>query len=245
MLKFRGGLDPIARELLELADDLRLRPRRAQVYEHHLFGAGVAIALEVVLADGLGVGRDRKLDLRTAAPIRLEQFLDSLDLARGFVGTEVEPAPPVAVIRDAPQRGTALAAEEHRQLGPAHRLGIAADALEPHEFAGVAAELVAPQLAHRLDIFTSTLRAAFPRYADRLEFLFAPSDADAQDAAPVAQEIQRRNDFGEHQRVMLRHRAYSRCATDFRGDRRHTCERQERVRYRRGRRRRQLPVLRA
>src|SRR5260370_33592460 len=117
------------------------------------------MTLEVVLADGFGVGRDRKLDLRTAAPVCFEQFFDSLDLARGFVGTQVEPAPPVAVIGDAPQRGTALAAEEHRQLRAAHRLGIAADALETHEFAGVPAELVAPQLAHRLDIFTGTLRA--------------------------------------------------------------------------------------
>jgi Restriction endonuclease len=57
-LQPRGGFDPVARDLLDVLCGLFRSARRSQIDHDKLVDTGVAITLEVVLRDLLGVGRD-------------------------------------------------------------------------------------------------------------------------------------------------------------------------------------------
>src|SRR5216683_2231463 len=99
-----GGLDEIARHLLEPGDDLRLAPRPAAQQQRDLLDAGVEVAREVVRGDRIGIGRNRERDVRAPAPIGHEQLLDPPDLRAGLGrGTlkPIQPSPYSATRRNA------------------------------------------------------------------------------------------------------------------------------------------------
>jgi hypothetical protein len=92
---FRRRLDPIARRLLHLRYQLALGGRRAEVDQRELLDAEVAIALEVVARDRLGVGREREVKVGALAAGRPQQLVDPLEpwLLQAHRKTDLEHCP--------------------------------------------------------------------------------------------------------------------------------------------------------
>src|SRR5579863_2565809 len=76
-LKPRGGLNPVARDLIEIFFAFLGGARRPQIHQHYFIDARVAIALEIIGGDLLGVGRNCQLDVGALASVGLEQLLDA------------------------------------------------------------------------------------------------------------------------------------------------------------------------
>src|SRR5260370_13373096 len=192
----RRWLDPIAGSLLEPIHRLTVSIQFHRINQNQLVDTRVAIALEVILryrSDGRRP--DGNLDIRAFAPVGFQHLFEPPDLGRRLIQIHVQAVPSVAVLGGALQRRAALATEEHWEPGAMNWLGKTARALEAHEFAGMTAEFVAPQLAHGRNVIARTLRATLPWNTDRVKFLFEPADADAQDDSAFADKIQRGNHF--------------------------------------------------
>jgi hypothetical protein len=83
----------------------------------------------------------------------------------------------------------------------------------------IAAEGIAPQTAHRLDIFARALRAPLPRDAERAKLFFEPADANAERHTAFAQTIEGGDHFRQHQRIVFGDEADRRAEPDFLGHR--------------------------
>src|SRR5713226_8202940 len=202
-LQLRRRLDEIARYLLEPRDHLALGLGRVEHNELDLLRPGVAISLEVVRLDWCHVWRDREFDVRALSPVCLEQLLEATDFSGRIGRIEVETDPSVAILGDAPQRRAALTTKPYGKPPALDGFGIAANVFEIYEFTTEGTAVVAPQLAHRLDIFSRTLCAPFERDAQCHELLRKPSDADAEYKTPSAQPVHGRDRLGQIERIML------------------------------------------
>jgi hypothetical protein len=84
-VRFRGGqslqlggrFDELARHLLQARHHVSLGRRPFHNRQSKLFGAGLAIALEVVGLDRIGIGRERQIVVRVFAPVGVESLFKS------------------------------------------------------------------------------------------------------------------------------------------------------------------------
>ena len=76
----------LPRNLFKPGNHVAFRTSSAWCQQGDFLDAGIAIALQIVSLDRLGIRRDRELDIGTIATIRLQQFIATVPFNRA-IGT--------------------------------------------------------------------------------------------------------------------------------------------------------------
>src|SRR5712671_5372388 len=105
-----GRVDEFAGERCQLLNDSTLILGHIKKDQLHLIRAGVTVAFQIIDGDRPHVRRDGEFDIRAMASVLVKKLFNPPYFCCGFLWTDVQAEPTVAVLRDSAQRGTAFAA---------------------------------------------------------------------------------------------------------------------------------------